>query len=757
MRSLTFAGLLAVSLAACHTSGTGLPPDAVRGLPWGDEPADKIAWTARQAVERGQPERALVELETILRLQPNHVDAHRLRQDVMRLRGRRGLLLDEAQRRVAQRPEDGHAHYLLARITDDPAQKLAGFRRAAELAPDSVWPWLGLAHTLRNTDRARALAIYERLFAASQQHPLVGVAYAAALREDERYDAAALVYQALRGDRRVPGVGDLGLAQVAIARERRDAAWGALMEALRHRPYDPGVQGLVHGWTETNATRDQRRQVADVLRENGERLRAFGDEGGAQVLADLLRDNGQLLAARRVLEQRLAERSSPGLQRAHRRLVLAMGDVDAFVRHLRTDVPRHVVTAEDNELRGIWLTLIDGPWSEGAPLADAWQTGALLVALRDVGMLVEVELLAEIACVRFADKADKWRALQDEARRELAFEAGLRRLLYRGYRGGDTADLATVVERLRELSLRVLGEDVVGNPSSFSAPLVGEMLDPFSGTGLCEHLARYNRHLVLGRRAGGTAEGLMMARLSVRELPEVDKQQLPGRCFEIVGMDRDIRALGGVLGSDLAGVALLNHFLVDHDAVVDWALGLLDRRRTARRDGGALAKDPIPQGVGLDPLDVSWRLALRSPVADEDLAEAVLGMIRDHERRHLVDSFHYMPIEQHVLRGVGLLLQFGLSPALIEAEMERRAELAALALSPHTELVLAHIVDFYGDPPRRSPHHIGFSHLHEQLHDELVAMGVEPERAAPSRWHELEMAQVREAAGRLLDRLPGGR
>jgi len=79
----------------------------------------------------------------------------------------------------------------------------------------------------------------------------------------------------------------------------------------------------------------------------------------------------------------------------------------------------------------------------------------------------------------------------------------------------------------------------------------------------------------------------------------------------------------------------------------------------------------------------------------------VLDMIRAHERRHLVDSFHYMPIEQHLLRGAGLLLQFGISPGAIEAEMERRAELAALALSPHTELVLAHIVDFYGDPPRR--------------------------------------------------------
>jgi tetratricopeptide (TPR) repeat protein len=757
MRPSSCAGLLAVLLAACHAVGPGLPPDAVRGLPWGEQPADQMAWTARQAVERGMPERALVELETILRLEPQHVDAHRLRQDLMRTRGRRGRLLDEARRRVAKRPEDGHAHYLLARISDDPQQKLAGFRRAAELAPESVWPWLGLAHTLRATDRSRALQIYERLFAASGQHPLVGVAFAAALREDERYEAAALVYQALRSDRRVPGVGDLGLAQVAIERERRDAAWGALMEALRHRPFDPGVQGLVHGWTETNATRDQRRQVADVLREHGDRLRAFGDQAGAQVLADLLEDNGQVLAARRVLERRLAERPSPALQRAHRRLVLAMGDVEAFLQRLRSDVPRHVVAAEDSELRSRWLTLLDGPWMDGAPLVDAAGTLALLAALRDVGMLVEVERLAEVAMQRFPEAEADWLQRQDEARRELAFEAGLRRLLYRGYRAGDAADLATVVERIRELSLRVLGEDVVGEPQSFAVPLVGEMLDPFSGGGLCEHLARYNRHLVLGRRAGGTAEGLLVTRLSLRELPDTERQRLPGRCFEVVGTDRDIRALGGVLGSDLAGVALLNHFLVDHDAVVDWALGLLDRRRIARRDQLQLTRDPIPGDVGLDPLDVSWRLALRSPVADEDLAEAVLGMIRDHERRHLVDSFHYMPIEWNLLRGAGLLLRFGLSPAQIEAEMERRAELAALALSPHTELVLAHIVDFYGDPPLHSPHHIGFSRLHQQLHAELLELGVAPAQAAPSRWHELDMALVREAASRLLDRLPGGR
>ena len=261
-----------------------------------------------------------------------------------------------------------------------------------------MWPWLGLAHTLRATDLPASLRIYEQLFAASAQHPLVAVAYAAALRDAERYDEAALVYTAMRDDRRVPGVGALGLAEVALARDQRMAAWDGLIAALRQRPFDPGVQRLVRAWTTTNATREQRRQVADVLREDPARLRAFGAAGGATVEA--LLETGQVYAARAALGAQLAERPSPALRRAHRRLVLGAGDVAAFVAHLRADIPRHVVDVEDNELRGRWLTLLDGPWSWGAPLADAERALALLRALRACGMLVEVELLAEVASAR---------------------------------------------------------------------------------------------------------------------------------------------------------------------------------------------------------------------------------------------------------------------------------------------------------------------------------------------------------------------
>jgi len=753
MRLSSSTGLMALLLAGCQSVDPGLPPAHVTGLPWGEQPADRLAWSARQDVERGDPERALLQVATILQEEPRHVDANRLRQDLLRDRGRRGRLLIEAQKALHDRPNDGLAHYLLARIQDDPKAKLAGFARAAELSSESIWPWLGYAHTVRGVDRARSLAVYERLFAATEQHPLVAVAYASALREARRWDEAALVYQSMRKDPRIPGVAELGLAQVALAREDRDVAWGSLLQALRVRPFDPGVQALVHGWLETTASPDQAQQVIDVLREDGERLRAFGNSSGTSVLADLLAKQGQPQAARALLERQLQVRPSPGLRRSLRQLLLALGEVDAFLLELVQHLPMHVVAAEANQVRGRWLTLLRGPWIQGAALATSEQAADLLVALRDVGLLVEVELLCETAMLRFPERAELWHERQDEVRRELAFEAGLRRLLYQGYQSRDSANLALVVTRLRELSQRVLGRDVVGSPPQFSVPLVGEMLDPFVGE-LSTHLARYNRHLVLGRRSGGVAEGLLVTRLSVAELPWVERQQLQGRCYEVIGMDRDVKALGGVLGSDLAGVALLNHFLIDHDAVVAWALGLLDRRRIARSDNLALQSDPVPAGVGMAPLDVAWRLALVSKVKDEDLGEAVLDMIRDHERRHLVDSFHYMPIESNLLRGAGLLFQFGLSPASIEAEMERRAELAALALSPHTELVLAHIVDFYGDPPLSSPHHRGFSELLQQVHEQLLLQGVTPAQAVPSQWHTLDMAQIQKAASTLLAQLP---
>jgi hypothetical protein len=146
-----------------------------------------------------------------------------------------------------------------------------------------------------------------------------------------------------------------------------------------------------------------------------------------------------------------------------------------------------------------------------------------------------------------------------------------------------------------------------------------------------------------------------------------------------------------------------------------------------------------------------------SSLQDSELDLAVLDVIRRHERRHLVDSFHYLPFEDNLWRGLGLLLGFGLSPAAIEAEMERRAELAALATSPHLDVVLAHVADFLGEPDPDSPHVVGFGRLGRELVEELVADGVPAEAARAAAWHGVDRAAVHRAARRLFAGLPGAR
>jgi tetratricopeptide (TPR) repeat protein len=742
--------LLLLLTAACVTSAVAWPPRTIENLPWSSSPADRVALQARDLADRGDVPGALARLREVLAQEPRHADALRLRQDLLRQRGRRGLLLHEVETALADDPDDALVHYLHGRLVGPAKEKLRWFRRAAELAPASVWPWLGLAHTLRDDDPRAALQTYERLYDATGQHPLVGIAFAAALREQDRAAEAGRVYDAMISDPRVPGVGHLGRAHVALAEEDRAAAWSSLIEALRLRPFDPGVQALAHGWIEAQSSSEQESQLLDVLREDPERWAAFGRGSGAVVFAELLRRRGLTQAARGVLERRVAVAPTPQLRRELRRLLLVLGDVDGFLQRLAVDVPLHVVDHEANEVRGRWLALLRGPWIGGRALATREQSAMLLTALRDAGLLVEAEQLADVVLQRWPGTAEVV-AVRDEVRRELAFEAGLRRLLYQGYQARSTADLSVVVAHLRILSQRVFGKDVVGSPAAFTAPLVGDLLDPFTGE-LATHLARYNRHLVLGRRAGGTCEGLLLTRLSVQELPPMAELPLPGRCMEVVGFDRDVRALAGMIGGDLAGVALLNHFLIDFDAVRDWADSLLLRRRVAREDGMALLTDPLPVSAGDDPLDVSWRLTLKSPVPDSELEAAVLDMIRHHERQHLVDSFHFLPLEANVWRGLGLLLRFGLSPARIEAEMERRAELAALAVSPHTELVLAHIADFMAEPGVASPHHHGFGELGRQLSAALRAAGAGDD-ATPSRWHRVPRAMVQQAAAGLLRRV----
>ncbi|MEM7200856.1 MAG: hypothetical protein AAF628_11350 [Planctomycetota bacterium] len=743
-------------LGACAASRPGEFPGALDEMP-GASVLDRSCWDARQLLDAGRQAEALELVQHVLQRQPGHVDAQRVRQDILRERGRLGLLLWEAERRLEAAPADPRAHYLAGRIARSDDDKLRRFQRAVELAPTSFWGWLGTAFVLRGEAPERALGIYEALHGASEGHPLASIALAAALRAADRDSDAVKVYRQLRTHPLTPGIGELGLAQTYLGMDEADQALQAFLAALEQRPSDPGLRRVLRELLLRGLAGDRLDRVLDALETRPTRLAEFTQGAGAALYAELLQAASRPLAARAALEQAAPEvLERPEIRRRWRRLALKTGAVRTFLEDLRAWVPVELLADERNEVRGRWLAALDGPWATAAdPLARPAWGADLAAALLRAGLLEESVDVATLALLRHGatepEAAARLEATRAEAQRELAFERGIRRMLYNGYAGGEPPSLAEFLSAAAALSRDLLGRDVVGEPQRFHVPLVGDLLDPFASDGLCAHYASYNRHLVLGQRAGHPVEGLLLVRLSVRELHDHPDLALPSRTWEVVGEDRSVRSLSGVYGGDLAGVALLNHFVVDLDSVRDWAREILERRRTARADDENGLRDPLPEAVeALEPAGVHWRLEMLSPVPDADLVAAVLEMIRWHERAHLVDVFHYLPVEAKLWRSVGLLFGHAFSRSSIEAEMEARAETAALALSAHPRLVLAHLALFLDGPDVEAPHSLGFRRVARRLGEKLRARGLD---ARASRWHTLDPTVVRELGREMLAEL----
>ena len=741
--------LLTLFAAGCGTAVPVAVPTEL-AAPGGTEDADQAVLTARRLLDAGQPRQALELVDSVLEGFAAHVDAQRLRQDILRRRGRLGLLLWESEEALQQQPGDPVALYLLGRIAPSTAERLDLFARVVRINPKLFWGWLGLAYALRASDPARSLEIYGQLYEASGRHLLAAVAYAAALRQLGMSEMALEVYGDLREGPDAPGIGDLGMAETYLLENEPGKAWQPLLNSVRRRPFDPGVKRLVADMLSRGMSPEQLSELLDLLVQDPERLEQFRSDGGERLLASLNLQAGRLQAARSVLERDGKSRQEEvETRRMWRQLLLETGDLTEFLRVLREDFPEEFLEDETNQVRGLWLQLLDGPWAgKRDPLFTVEMSMALVRSLLEAGLIREAGVVASMASRRHRNR--ELARLRNQVGRVEAFEGSLKRTLYGGYLvGGEGPDLAAVLEELRRVSVEVLGEDVVGEPEVFHVPLVGDLLNPFS-EGLGTWFARYNRHLILGKRAGRPVEGMLLTRLSVRDLEPVDELPLPARCLEVVGEDREIHTLSGVSGGDLAGVALLNHYVVDMDQVRAWAANLEDRRRIAAEDHLALMADPLPMRVqALDPVDAHWRLTVLAPVADDDLVAAVLDMIRWHERAHLVDSFYYLPVESNLFRNLGLLLGNGFSAMAIEAEMEARAEAATLALSPHTHLVLAHIAHFLEPQDPGSPHALGFRRLAERLIQGLEEDGVAPVLQQVSRWHLLGSARLRRVGDRM--------
>ncbi len=729
-------------------------PAVLHGLPGRGLDVDSPLWRALYGADRDDPVVRLALVDQVLREDPTLVEAQRLRQDLLSRRGRRSLLVTESEDRLAQAPTSALTHYLRGRLAQTAAGRREAFERAVDSEPGFFWAWFGLAFAVRASDPQQSIAIYRRLAEHSGEVPLVQMALAAALRSADQTEAALAVYDELTISGRWAGAGWLGRAQTLFAADRQDEAWKPVLHALRLRPADPGVRSLVRAYLDQGLSPRQVRQLLAVLYEEPGRLKAFAQAGAAVLAADLCEELGHNPAALAALSVRPEGERSAAARARRPTLLLRIGEVAGFLAELRAGFSADLLNDERNQVRGLWVAIFG---SEAAQAADPLENPSAAIelgrALLRAGLLEQAATLIDLLLLRHPALGDAEvaaaLAVQDEARVEAAFEQAVGLVLYRGYESEDPVDLVELLEELRELSRRILRRDVVGEPELFDVPMLGRMVNAF-GPGLAQHLATYNKHLVLGQRYGRPAEGLMLTRLSLRYLERDSRLPLSSRCWQVIGDRRQIHLAAGLMGGDLAGIALLNHYVIDMDAVRDWALNLRVRRSIIRADHAALVDDPLPVGVQAgDAVDVDWRLAWQAPVADDELELAVLDMICLHERAHLVDSFHYLPPENNLWRVLGLLFEFGFDAFAIESEMEGRAECAALACSPYTELVLAHIASFCGLGATGSPHAQGFQRLADRINRELATDPTETHHAMVSRWHLVPAEKMRAIARRL--------
>ncbi|MHC4899220.1 MAG: tetratricopeptide repeat protein [Planctomycetota bacterium] len=764
--------LVVSAVWGCSSQPVLRMPARLTAVP-GTAAVDRNVDAARQLMEQGDHPEALAAIEEVLSVRPQHVDAHRVRQQLLQSHGRTGLLAWEAEQRLRRHPKAAWAHYLAGRIHADDDRKLKFFQRAIELDNSFFWGWFGLAFVKRSTDPRIAKEVYQRLYRAARGQRLVALAYGALLRAGVSTPKAVQVYNSLQ--KRAPGVAAIGVAQTHVATGAIRRAWPHVLTALRERPLDPAVRDLIRRYLAQGVADDRVHELLDILRQDPATLDAFAKDGSA-LLATLFHRVGEGHAALEVLLRRRQPRT-PHVREMLLTLLLGAGDVAGFLGELRQGFPVALLDDEANQVRGPWVALLRGPWvQQDDPLATPAQALALIRALVRVGLLDHAERLSSMALLRFGsfdiragdgggdgagDGANGTttkgllatvRELRTEIRKEIAFEAGLRRMINRGYelftrRGEAPRDLKYFLADLRKLSQQTLGKDVVGDPQVFQVPFVGRLMDSF-GAGLGQHLAGYNKHLVLGQRNGRPVECMMMTRLSLRVVDAVPGLDLPANCREVVGMRREIVPL---LQHDLAGIALLNHYVVDMDQVRSWALTLQEQRDIARSDE-MLLRDPLPEDVDPAlPLDVDWRLNLMSPVEDSALETAVLDLIRWHEQGHMVDFRYFLPPTLHPWRALALLFRNGLSAARIAGEMEARAELAALAKSPYTRLVLAHIAGFLAGDAGDSPHADGFRRLAQRFGAELGRRG-QPDPGV-YRWHEVDPEVARDIGEQLLKTL----
>jgi hypothetical protein len=291
---------------------------------------------------------------------------------------------------------------------------------------------------------------------------------------------------------------------------------------------------------------------------------------------------------------------------------------------------------------------------------------------------------------------------------------------------------------------------------------LGRRGDPVPG--VAAELAKRGRFGLVGRLAGDAPDGVVLRRVYVTE-QEGEHLGVPWRGTVAWCEGADVRVRAQRRGVSVAGAALHEGYWIDLAEVrpieVQWER---IRRRFEGDPADPRATRRLERALGSPGLRLRSlpgqeharrreRRSLRPTLGEADrlrlavlrdrAAEgALLGrvsltdlaqVIAVHEEGHCCDRTRLLPLEEHPLEILWILLEEGFSPGSVQERLEYRAELTALCEVEDPRLVLVDLVAAVDQDLVR----LGHGPAYRRLLGDLVRLLDEELEAEPEAWPEL--------------------
>lgn len=627
-----------------------------------------------------------------------------------------GVDLRVARQRAAALPRDAFGNAMRALVEPSPHKALA------QVA--AVEPWGALVEAIQLARLGRGERAY-RAAAGALTSPLALVRAEArairaqALLERGRLEAARAEID--RASAYVPSDARLHLLAADIHRRRGAlaAATGAYLMALAQAPRSETIARALADYIRHHVPEET--AEAGALPEPSGLPQGVQPEDNPELMALrglLLQRRGALVQAQHAYQAALDHGANPvPFDRELRRIHFEHGNHPAGVRLLLEAVPPDVRRDPVNRLHEAWQRLegwaacgVEGPF----PNTDR---EALASTLMRVGALQEARaVLANIATA-------SGRALDRRIAGHLAFEAALREGIEAGYLAEQKEERAPGLDavlaqmpRWAAAHLAPVERTAFTRPQRGlrSAPLIGRWLDHGTDTTspIVRHFRTYGRFLMLGQRSGQPPEAIVLSLASLTRAQEIPSIVGTLRHDVAVGYDRSVRGYIAAEGGVLGGACLPDGIWLDADAARSTEITLRrilarepERVARARRQlATPIASPDDPEAWSfLDLHAVRLRLLDDHVRANPDDVWGSFRTLRSHEYGHLVDLRRHLPIWRGLPASIGLLFERGFSPHRIESHLEERAQLSAVAFSPHPRLALLEMMlglPIFTDEPR---------------------------------------------------------